>query len=327
MPRCSGGAPIAVQARTAAHPRYNPWPGQSSSATLSSRTTRHSLARNGGPHAPARWPTLPKSRCDAHVPHPDSDSAGAVEAVLTTWLYGRLADAESLDPVFCDEVARPLAAFVLRGGKRLRASFAWWGWRAAGRPAEDPGARSALKVAASLELLQALTLIHDDVMDRSCLRRGAAAVHVDFAARHRSEGMRGDADHFGLAGAVLAGDLALVWAEDLLAEAQLDRAARQRIQPLWRAMRTEIVAGQYLDLRTQATVGFSPDQSLRVAALKTAAYTAQRPLGIGAALADADAATRRHLEAAARSAKIAFQLRDDLAGVFGDPAATGKPAA
>ncbi|MFD3328751.1 hypothetical protein [Streptomyces sp. NPDC058701] len=84
-------------------------------------------------------PTLPKSRCDAHVPHPDSDSAGAVEAVLTTWLYGRLADAESLDPVFCDEVARPPAAFVRRGGKRLRAFIRLVGMARRGPTRRIPG--------------------------------------------------------------------------------------------------------------------------------------------------------------------------------------------
>jgi geranylgeranyl diphosphate synthase, type I len=269
----------------------------------------------------------PQESCrGAGLPNPDADSARAVEGLLTAWLYGRVAEAESLDRVFCEEVARPVADFVLRGGKRLRASFAWWGWRAAGGAGVGPSAHTALHVAASLELLQALALIHDDVMDRSDLRRGAAAVHVEFADRHRAEGMRGCADHFGVAGAVLAGDLALVWAEDLLAEARLDQASRERVRPLWRAMRTEMVAGQYLDLRAQATAELFPDHALRVAALKTAAYTVQRPLGIGAALAGATEETRRHLEAAACSAGIAFQLRDDLAGVFGDPAETGKPA-
>lgn len=275
---------------------------------------------------PASLLTPQESLCGSKSPHPDVDSAGAVDALLTSWLYGRLAEAESLDRVFCEEVARPAADFVLRGGKRLRASFAWWGWRATGGPAEGPSAGSALHVAASLELLQALALIHDDVMDRSDLRRGAAAVHVDFADRHRAEGMRGSADHFGVAGAILAGDLALVWAEDLLAEARLDPAARERVQPLWRAMRSEMVAGQYLDLRTQACAELLPERALRVAALKTAAYTVQRPLGIGAALAGATEDAQGHLESAARSAGIAFQLRDDLAGVFGDPAKTGKPS-
>ncbi|MDT0378339.1 polyprenyl synthetase family protein [Streptomyces sp. DSM 42041] len=249
-----------------------------------------------------------------------------MEALLASWLEDRVVEAASLDEVFCDEVARPVADFVLRGGKRLRASFLWWGWRAAGGPGREPEARGALKAAASLELLQALALIHDDVMDRSETRRGRPALHVDFAARHRGAGMNGSPEVFGTSGAVLAGDLALMWAEDLFAEATRERAAPRGEDVGWRAMRAEMVAGQYLDLRTQAVGAFSPESALRVAALKTAAYTVRRPLGMGAALAGASTHTRRCLEAAGHSAGLAFQLRDDLDGVFGDPAATGKPA-
>lgn len=270
--------------------------------------------------------TPPKPCWGGVAPRPDADVASAVEDLLASWLYARLSDAGSLDRVFCDEVARPVAEFVLRGGKRLRASFAWWGWRAAGGDAEGDDAHAVLQVAAALELLQALALIHDDLMDGSELRRGTPAVHVDYARRHRAEGMRGSADRFGVGGAVLAGDLALVWAEDLLTEARLGQAAYQRVRPPWRAMRTELVAGQYLDLRTQATADLSPDRALHVASLKTAAYTVQHPLAIGAALADAGPDTLCHLRAAGHCAGVAFQLHDDLDGVFGEPADTGKPS-
>ncbi|EST24944.1 hypothetical protein N566_24755 [Streptomycetaceae bacterium MP113-05] len=268
----------------------------------------------------------PESGCGVPAAQADTDTARAVEALLASWLGQRLAEAGTLDRLFCDEVARPVAEFVLRGGKRLRARFAWWGWRAAGGPAEGDEAETALKVAASLELLQALALIHDDVMDRSELRRGEAAVHVGFAARHRGAGLTGSAEDFGLGGALLAGDLALVWAEEMFAEAHHPEATAANVRSLWRAMRTEMVAGQYLDLRTQAAAEPSPERALRVAALKSAAYTVERPLGIGAALGSAPAALLRRLEAAARTAGLAFQLRDDLDGVFGDPADTGKPS-
>lgn len=275
---------------------------------------------------PTRLLTPFASPYAAGLPHPDTDSARAVEAVLADWLRDRLAGAASVDRVFCEEVARPLADFVLRGGRRVRARLLWWGWRAAGGAREGPGAHAALRLAAALELLQAFALIHDDVMDRSELRRGTATVHVELAALHRAGCFRGDAEHFGTGGAVLAGDLALVWAEDLLAETRFSHDEHRRVRPLWRAMRTDMVAGQYLDLRTQSTADLSPDRALRVAALKTAAYTVQRPLGMGAALAGASEATRRHLDTAGRTAGIAFQLRDDLDGVFGEPADTGKPS-
>lgn len=277
-------------------------------------------------HATLPRPVETGSGTTGAHPDPDTDTAAAVETALAAWLSHRTDQARSLDARFGDEVAESVAGFVLRGGRRLRAQCAWWGWRAGGGEADGEDAATALRVAASLELLQAMALIHDDVMDGSDLRRGAAAVHVEFTARHDGWGERGGSAAFGVSAAILAGDLALVWAEDMLSDAELDDAARERVKPLWRAMRTEMVAGQYLDLRSQGTADFAPATALRVAALKSAAYTVERPLGIGAALAGADRTTRRRLEAAARSAGLAFQLRDDLDGVFGDPAETGKPA-
>ncbi len=274
----------------------------------------------------ARLLRRPETCAGAATAHPDTDTAAAVEQVLAAWLHRRTAECRSLDRVFSEEVAEEVADFALRGGKRLRASFAWWGWRAGGGGGTGAEAQAALQVAASLELLQTLALIHDDVMDGSSLRRGSAAVHVRFASRHRAAAMRGGDEAFGVCGAVLAGDLALVWAEDMLAEAEIDAPGRERVRPLWRLMRTEMVAGQYLDLRAQGTADFAPSTALRVAALKSAAYTVERPLGIGAALAGASPETRRRLGAAARGAGLAFQLRDDVDGVFGDPAETGKPS-
>lgn len=124
---------------------------------------------------------------------------------------------------------------------------------------------------------------------------------------------------------MLLGDLALAWADDLIADAELTPAERDRLRPVWRAMRTEMVAGQYLDLYGQATGSRSPATAMRTAGLKSARYSVERPLGLGAALAGAGPATRRGLRDAGRCAGLAFQLRDDLLGVFGDPRLTGKP--
>lgn len=257
---------------------------------------------------------------------PDRDTVAAVEATLTAWLHQRAQESVSLDPAFGHDLVHALVSFVTRGGKRLRACFAWWGWRAAGGTRQGERAHAALRVASALELLQALALMHDDVMDGSRMRRGTPALHVDFATRHRAAHLCGSADAFGVSSAILAGDLALVWAEDMLADAGLDPATRRRVRPLWRSMRTEMVAGQYLDLRAQAVADFSCGTALHIAALKSAAYTVERPLGIGVAMAGADSATQQHLGAAARDAGLAFQLRDDMDGVFGDPSRTGKPS-
>lgn len=258
-----------------------------------------------------------------HAPLTAPGATRAMEAVLERVLEDRLRQARDTDAVFSREMAERVAAFVRRGGKRLRTAFVWCGWRAAGGSG-DAGA--VLSTGAALELLQACALIHDDVMDGSPLRRGAAAVHVDFARDHPAGQAGGSAGPFGTSAAVLAGDLALAWADDLLTETALASPHGRRLHEEWRAMRTEMVAGQYRDLRAQASGSSGAEEALTIAVLKSARYTVARPLALGAALAGADARTVGALRAAGRCAGLAFQLRDDLLGAFGDPALTGKPA-
>ncbi|MFJ8923203.1 polyprenyl synthetase family protein [Streptomyces sp. NPDC102415] len=257
------------------------------------------------------------------VPRTAAEAAEAVDAVLAEHLHARVAEARSVDAVFADEVATRVADFVLRGGKRLRTAFVWCGWLAAGGTG-DPG--TPLRVGAALELLQACALVHDDVMDESPVRRGAPAVHADFARTHREGCMRGSAASYSATAAVLAGDLALAWADDLLTETALASPYGERLYREWRTMRGEMVAGQYLDMRAQASGSSDPAQARTIATLKSAYYTVARPLALGACLAGAGAGVMDGLRSAGRSAGLAFQLRDDLLGAFGDPAVTGKPA-
>ncbi|MFE5240411.1 MULTISPECIES: polyprenyl synthetase family protein [unclassified Streptomyces] len=249
-----------------------------------------------------------------------TDAAGVV---LGQVLGERLRHARSVDPVFARELADRLAALAERGGKRLRTAFAHCGWRAAGGSGD---ATDVLRTGAALELLQVCALVHDDVMDQSLLRRGAPALHVELARRHWAAGMHGSAESFGTSAAVLAGDLALAWADDLLTETALGTPHGRRLHEEWRAMRTEMVAGQYRDLHAQATRSSDVDEALAIATLKSALYTVARPLTLGASLAGADANLLDALRAAGRCAGLAFQLRDDVLGVFGDPSRTGKPA-
>ncbi|WP_282689753.1 MULTISPECIES: polyprenyl synthetase family protein [unclassified Streptomyces] len=259
-------------------------------------------------------------------PDPDTNTARAVECALDLYLKQRMSEAEQLDPQFARDVAERVQSLALRGGKRLRAQFAWWGWRAGGGDATGTGVQSTLRLGAALELIQTCALIHDDVMDGSSVRRGAPSLHVDFATDHLRSGLCGDHVAYGQASAILAGDLALAWADDLVAEIEAGAPTRQRILGLWRSMRAEMVAGQYLDMYAQADASSSEERALRIALLKTSLYTVERPLALGAALAGADGRTISALRSAGRSAGIAFQLRDDLLGVFGDPSATGKPS-
>ena len=282
---------------------------------------------NGLPGEPAVAGRKPEALLlDPEAVDADADTAEAVQRVLAGYLRGCARDAEQIDPLFARDVAERVRAFALSGGKRLRARFVWWGWRAGDGATTGPGAEAALRLGAALELIQACALIHDDVMDGSSLRRGSPALHVDFADQHVRSGMRGDRAAYGRAAAILAGDLALAWADDLVLDIETDPVTRRRVRSLWQVMRSEMVAGQYLDMHAQASAASSPEEALHIACLKTALYSVERPLALGAALAGTDARTTERLCSAGRSVGVAFQLRDDLLGVFGDPAVTGKPS-
>lgn len=211
---------------------------------------------------------------------------------------------------------------MVAGGKRLRPAFCIWGYLAAG--GED--VTSGLRAAASLELLQASALIHDDVMDDSDLRRGLPSAHRWFAMRHREYGWSGDADRFGEGGAILLGDLCLSLSDELLYRSGFGSEPLARAKLVFDRMRTELMAGQYLDLLEQARGGGSRERALLVARYKTAKYTIERPLHLGAVLAGADDSLLTALSAYGLPLGEAFQLRDDVLGVFGDPAEAGKPA-
>ncbi|PAK22947.1 hypothetical protein CJD44_32135 [Streptomyces sp. alain-838] len=224
------------------------------------------------------------------------------------------------------DLAAPLRHFLDAGGKRIRPILAFVGWHAAGATG-DP--RTVVRLAASLELFHMSALIHDDVMDSSALRRGRPTVH-----RALARALQGDdsgvsataAARFGEGAAILIGDLAMVWSDELLLEGETNPKQLAALWPTLHAMRSEIVLGQYLDLR--ATGDASPDVSraLRIGRYKTAKYTVERPLHLGAIVAGADQNLLDQLSAYALPLGEAFQLRDDLLGVFGDPAVTGKSA-
>jgi geranylgeranyl diphosphate synthase type I len=210
--------------------------------------------------------------------------------------------------------------FVLDGGKRLRPIFTYWGWRTVHD--EDAPDSALVTAAASLELLHACALVHDDVMDASATRRGRPAAHAAFAELHRSAGWAGDPDVFGTSAAILLGDLLLSWADAMFTGAVPGGHGRS----VFDDMRQLVMAGQYLDVLVQAQAGFSVDEALRVIKFKTSKYTVEGPLHLGAAIADASPEVFASLSAYGLPLGEAFQLRDDVLGVFGDPSVTGKPA-
>jgi geranylgeranyl diphosphate synthase, type I len=220
------------------------------------------------------------------------------------------------------------AADLLRGGKRLRPAFCYWGWRAAGDSVHDDDV--VITTGAALELFQAAALVHDDVIDDSDTRRGHPSVHRRFATRHVEAGWHGDPAGFGRATAILLGDLLLGWSDELFDQAKLSDGVAGRARPVFEQMRTEVGAGQYLDILAQADTTQSPadqvERARRVIVHKSARYSVQHPLVMGGRIADAGEQLIAEYSTYGAALGEAFQLRDDVLGVFGDPAETGKPA-
>jgi geranylgeranyl diphosphate synthase type I len=225
-------------------------------------------------------------------------------------------------------------AALLQGGKRLRAAFCYWSYRAHGGSGEPGPERDAVvRAGAALELFQAAALLHDDVMDASDTRRGRPTAHRAFEGKHSEAGWAGQADRFGTSAAILLGDLCLVACQRELGEAlePLPTATVRAARELFDAMQSEVIVGQYLDVLVQAEPwGVDPaadeDRARTVIRAKSARYSVERPLALGAVLAGADADRLTAVGAAGLPLGEAFQLRDDVLGVFGDPAVTGKPA-
>ena len=233
--------------------------------------------------------------------------AGLLTAELERWT--------TVDP----DRAEPLGALrdlVLAGGKRLRPAFCHWAYVGAGGSDEDPAVGDA---GAALELLHTFALVHDDIMDGSATRRGTDTIHVQFEAGHAVEGWRGEARRFGEGVAILVGDLAFVYADRLLAGA--GPAAGQ----VFTELRIEVNVGQYLDLVGTARGRVDSETARRISRFKSGKYTVERPLHLGAALAGRLDDLAGPLSAYGLPLGEAFQLKDDLLGVFGDDAVTGKP--
>lgn len=252
----------------------------------------------------------------------------AVSARLDDFLGRIRADGTDYGPdagLFLDA-----AAATLTGGKRLRARFCHAGWLSAS-PGADADASPLWGLCAALELFQSAALVHDDLIDNSDTRRGRPAAHRSLEATHRRSGWYGDAEAFGRSAAVLLGDLLVAWSDDLLEESLEGHPHAEATRAEYARMRRDVTVGQMLDIAEESAWSVSDpgallERALRVASLKSARYSVVEPLVLGACLAGADAGLLASLRAVGHPVGMAFQLRDDLLGVFGDPAVTGKPA-
>lgn len=255
-----------------------------------------------------------------------ADVPNAVEKELRDFFGANAASISEIGAPVAEAVQH-LRDFVLGGGKRIRPTYGWVGYAATASECdapEDPAA--VLRAMSSLELIQACALIHDDIIDASDTRRGSPTVHRAIAAEHAQRGWHGDSDAHGENVAILLGDLALAWADDMWRYSGMSEAALQRAAEPWRGMRAEVIGGQILDISLEASNSESEEMANAVNRYKTAAYTVERPLHLGAAIGGASAETVSALRGYGRDIGMAFQLRDDLLGVFGDPDVTGKPA-
>ena len=231
------------------------------------------------------------------------------------------------------------------GGKRLRALLSYWGWRGAGGApvTENRGTWSIVKAGMAVELFQTSALIHDDIIDRSDTRRGAPSVHKRFEAAHEQNNWRGDAFNYGLTGGILAGDLTLAWSAEVFASLGEGALYGSPARTIFDRMRSEVLAGQYLDVYSEVLdtedVASALQRALNVIRFKSAKYSCEHPFTIGGALAlqaralesGAGAISEEHPVLAGYRAfglplGEGFQLRDDELGVFGRPEVTGKPA-
>ena len=249
------------------------------------------------------------------IPPSLAEVGSRVEARITTLLDDEIARWRTVDP----DLAEPLVALrdlVRAGGKRLRPAFCHWAFVGAGGAHDDA---VVVDAGAALELLHTFALVHDDVMDGSNLRRSLPAIHRRFMTRHDVQRWRGEARRYGEGAAILVGDFAFVYSDILL------RSAPEIARPVFDELRIELCVGQYLDLEGTASGSIDPVQAARIERYKSGKYTVERPLHLGAALAGRLEELADPLSAFGLPLGEAFQLRDDILGVFGDVAVTGKP--
>lgn len=250
----------------------------------------------------------------------------SVSAELSTWFSTQKKAALAIDEAAGDLVEA--IASLSTGGKRLRAQLLYWGWRCLGGTATS---QVPLKAAAALELFQTAALIHDDIIDRSDTRRSMPSVHKQLEKIHADQHWEQDPVHFGVSAGVLTGDLALTWSEQLFNQALAMAHYPQEAAHDFHQMRTEVMIGQYLDIHAEVASAYVQPQdaqrrALDVLRFKSAKYSAEHPVALGALLAGGSTEEVNKCREFALALGEAFQIRDDILGIFGDPAITGKPA-
>jgi geranylgeranyl diphosphate synthase type I len=246
-----------------------------------------------------------------------ADVVARVDAVLAEVISSHRSRWTGLSP-HITTVFDELELLVLGGGKRLRPQFCHLGWTAAGG---DPGSDTPIRVGAAVELLHVMALLHDDVIDDAATRRGHTTTHRRQSALHHDQNLLGESRRFGEGIAVLIGDITYVLSDVLVEDLS------QQARVIWNDLRLEMNIGQYLDTVGSAYRERSTHFAELVCRYKSAKYTIERPLHLGAIAADAARGQQLQPMLSAYGLPLgdAFQMRDDVLGVFGDEQTVGKP--
>ena len=255
--------------------------------------------------------------------------AARVSAELERFLADKAGEFEAISPD-ATAIGQALIEFT-RGGKRIRPVLAWWGFQLAGVSvdADAESATGLAQAAGSLELLHAAALIHDDVIDNSDTRRGRPSLHRQFEARHARHGLAGDGAAFGVSSSIVVGDICLALSEELFERAEETLGRTTPARRLRATVRRDVMVGQYLDVLAEVIAlddARLADRAWEVLSFKSAKYSVEQPLLLGAALAGASEDLLDEISEFGLPLGQAFQLRDDVLGITGDPQATGKPA-
>ncbi len=245
---------------------------------------------------------------------------GELEARLEDWLRRRRGELTAEAAESAELVGR-LDPYILGGGKRLRPALLYYAYRGCGGEAQE----WVMPASMAVELLHTYLLIHDDIMDRAETRRGQPAAHVAFGEDHRRRGWRGSADRHGESTAILLGDLAYSYAVELFHAAAAKGDAGADVRRSFATMCHEVIVGQYLELTAGYRSGLTEDDLLRVLRMKSGRYSVQRPIELGALMARAADGAVEGLSRFGLRIGEAFQLQDDLLGMFGDSEEVGKP--
>ncbi|MGB5175672.1 MAG: polyprenyl synthetase family protein [Thermoanaerobaculia bacterium] len=243
-----------------------------------------------------------------------------LETDLMAWVEAkRLATRAELAEA--DELTGVLSEFLARDGKRLRPALVYYSYRACGGDSEPV----VMPVAMAVELLHTYLLVHDDIMDHAKTRRGEPAVHVLFSDLHRDRGWQGDSSQFGTSVGILLGDLAESYAVELYSSSVMSEDVRADVRQCFSTMCQEVIVGQYLEMTAGYRGTLTEAELLRILQMKSGRYSVERPVQLGALLAGASGDTLDALTRYGARLGEAFQLQDDLLGMFGDVETVGKP--